>query len=366
MNATPPTPIFGLTPGIAAALGSALLFGITTPVAKHLVSSADPWLIAGLLYAGSGVGIGLLLLLSVLSTADGQRRLAVRALALNRGDLPWLAAATVAGGVVAPVLLMLGLRHADAASASLLLNLELVFTALIAWLMFREATSTRVILGLCAILAGGLLLGWPTQRLGSGELASLLAIAGACLAWGVDNNLTRRISTADARLIAAIKGLAAGTTNITVALVLGAALPGGGSVPLALLLGFLGYGLSLVLFIVALRELGTARTSAYFAAAPFVGAAVSIVWYGQPGGSLFWLAMSCMAAGIWLHVTEFHAHDHTHGPLTHSHAHTHDLHHQHVHSPGVDLTEPHVHEHYHAPLRHEHPHFPDIHHRHEH
>lgn len=365
MNAEPAAPTPRLTSGISAALASALLFGLTTPLAKHLVSTVDPWLVAGLLYMGSGVGIGLLLLGDVLSPHHpGKARL--EALALRRADIPWLAAATLAGGIVAPVLLLMGLRSADAASASLLLNLELVFTASIAWLMFREATSRRVVSGLCVIFVGGLLLAWPPKGPSHGNLGALLMITGACLGWAVDNNLTRRISTADARLIAGIKGLAAGGTNIALAHWLGAVLPSVGSVAAALMLGFVGYGLSLVLFIVALRELGTARTSAYFAAAPFVGAGIAILWYGQPGGGLFWLAAACMAAGIWLHLTESHVHEHVHQALTHTHAHTHDAHHQHRHPPGMDLTEPHVHEHFHAPLHHSHPHFPDIHHRHEH
>ena len=363
MNAAPAAPASRLTHGIGAALGSALLFGVTTPIAKHLLSTVDPWLLAGLLYAGSGIGIGVLLLprLSRARSHDSAVSLGMR-----RSEIPWFAASIVAGGVTAPVLLMLGLRHADAAVSSLLLNLELVFTALIAWIVFREATSRRIVSGLGVIVLGGVLLGWPSQRSGQGGAIALLAVAGACLGWALDNNLTRRISTADARLIAGIKGVTAGATNITLALLLGAALPSGGDLASALLLGFVGYGLSLVLFIVALRELGTARTSAYFAAAPFVGAGVAILLYGEPAGGLFWPGCACMAAGIWLHVTESHAHEHVHEPLTHTHAHTHDVHHQHPHPPGLDLTEPHVHEHVHAPLRHTHPHFPDIHHRHDH
>ncbi|HET9390534.1 MAG TPA: EamA family transporter [Steroidobacteraceae bacterium] len=363
MNAAPAAPTSRLTPGIGAALGSALLFGVTTPIAKHLSSTVDPWLLAGLLYAGSGIGIGVLLLprLSRARSHDSAVPLGMR-----RSEIPWLAASIVAGGITAPVLLMLGLRRADAAVSSLLLNLELVFTALIAWIVFREATSRRIASGLGVIVLGGVLLAWPSQRPGHGGVIALLAVAGACLCWALDNNLTRRISAADARLIAGIKGVTAGATNITLALLLGAALPSGGYLASALLLGFVGYGLSLVLFIVALRELGTARTSAYFAAAPFVGAGVAILLYGEPGGGVFWPGCACMAAGIWLHVTESHAHEHVHEPLTHTHAHTHDVHHQHPHPPGLDLTEPHVHEHVHAPLRHTHPHFPDIHHRHDH
>jgi drug/metabolite transporter (DMT)-like permease len=261
---------------------------------------------------------------------------------------------------------MVGLTRADAATASLLLNLEAVFTAVLAWVVFREATSRRVILGFIAIFFGGLLLAWPDQVLTPGRSLGLLSIAAACLCWGVDNNLTRKISAADARVIAAIKGLVAGTTNTALAFGLGAKFPALPYLAGTLLLGFGGYGVSLVLFIVALRHLGTARTGAYFSTAPFIGTAISVVLYGQPITAAFWLAAALMGIGVWLHVTEHHEHVHVHEPLTHSHAHEHDEHHQHGHGAEWDATEPHTHEHDHALLRHHHPHFPDTHHQHRH
>ncbi len=246
------------------------------------------------------------------------------------------------------------------------MNLEVVFTAVMAWVAFREAASRRVVVGLFVIFAGGLVLVWPAQFSSAGSPLALLAIAGAALCWALDNNLTRKISAADSRVIAALKGLVSGVTNTSLAFALGASLPSLPHVLSTFAIGFLGYGLSLVLFIVGLRQLGTARTGAYYATAPFIGAAVSLVFYGQSGGLAFWLAASCMAAGVWLHVTEHHEHDHVHEPLLHVHSHTHDEHHRHEHGFRWDGTEPHTHEHQHSWLRHQHTHFPDIHHRHGH
>jgi drug/metabolite transporter (DMT)-like permease len=343
--------------GAGAALCSALLFGVTTPLAKQLLTGANPLLIAGLLYAGSGLGLTLLILIQ-----DRARF----SLGLARPDRPWLAAAVLSGGVLAPALLMFGLSHADAAAASLLLNLEAVFTAVMAWVFFREATSRRVVWGFALIFAGSLALVWPTSVAGNQSSMALAAIAAACAFWALDNNLTRRISAGDARAIAAAKGLVAGATNVGLAFALGATLPPMGKVWSSLVLGFIGYGMSLVLFIYSLRNLGTARTGAYFATAPFIGSAVAILLYGQPVGWPFWMAAACMAIGVWLHLTEDHEHEHVHEPLVHSHAHSHDAHHQHEHEVGWDSSEPHVHEHRHEPLLHRHPHFPDIHHQHLH
>ena len=341
----------------AAALVSALLFGITTPLAKQLLSDAHPLSVAGLLYLGSGLGLTGLILVQ-----DRGRF----ALGLTPAERPWLAAAVAVGGMAAPALLMFGLARADAAAASLLLNLEAVFTAVLAWIFFQEATSRRVILGFAAIFVGSIILVWPSSLSGHQSPLALAAIAGACLCWAVDNNLTRKISSGDARSIAAVKGLAAGITNVGLALLLQAPFPSVAKSGAALVLGFVGYGLSLVLFIFSLRNLGTARTGAYFATAPFIGSAAAMALYGQTVGWPFWGAAVFMGVGVWLHLTENHEHEHVHQPLVHSHAHSHDAHHQHQHDAGWNGQEPHVHEHTHEPLRHRHPHFPDIHHQHTH
>lgn len=341
------------------ALAAALLFGASTPLAKLLVGAMPPLLLAGWLYLGSGFGLGLLL---VLRRVRGREP--VDSLRIPLRELPWLLAAIVCGGVVGPALLMWGLTHTDGATASLLLNVEGVLTAVIAWVVFRENAGRRVVLGMAAIVAGGVLLAW---RPGAGTLSSgALLVVGACLAWAIDNNLTRKVSTHDAMLVACLKGLVAGVCNTGLALAAGATMP---ALPLALgslLVGFLGYGLSLTLFVVGLRTLGTARTGAYFSVAPLFGVVLSlIIWPAMPA-LLFWPAAALMAVGVWLHVSERHEHEHTHEPLAHTHLHRHDAHHQHAHDFAWDGSEPHVHPHRHAVLTHKHPHDPDIHHRHTH
>ncbi len=342
--------------GAAMALASAALFGASTPLAKELLGSITPWLLAGLLYLGSGIGLG------VLSLARGDR--SDIETPLRRKDLPWLAAAVVAGGVVGPLLLMIGLSLTPAASAALLLNLEGLATMAIAWLAFREATGPRIVLGAFAILAGAVVLSW--QGGGFRFEAGGLFIAGACLAWGIDNNLTRRISGSDPVQIAMIKGLVAGGVNLSLAMALGGQLPPFPSMLAAGLVGLVGYGFSLVLFVLALRSLGTARTGAYFSAAPFIGAAISIIFLSDALSYQFVAAALLMGLGVYLHLTERHEHAHTHEEMEHEHAHLHDEHHQHSHGPDDPPGEPHSHWHHHAPMTHKHPHFPDQHHTHTH
>jgi drug/metabolite transporter (DMT)-like permease len=343
-----------LWPGAALALGAAALFGASTPLAKALLGAVSPWLLAGLLYLGSGIGLA--------AVAPFRRR--AQEAPLRRADLPWLAAIVLAGGVVGPVLLMLGLAATPASSASLLLNLEGVLTLAIAWVVFRENVDLRIGIGAAAILGGAVLLSWdgPVGGLGAGTLA----IAGACLAWAIDNNLTRKLSSADPLQIAAIKGLAAGSVNVTLALLLHARWPGAGAVAAAGLVGFLGYGVSLACFVLALRHLGTARTAAYFSAAPFVGAVIAILLFGEAATPVFFAAAALMAVGLYLHLSERHEHEHGHEPAEHEHRHSHDAHHRHTHRPGDPAGEPHTHTHAHPRLVHSHPHFPDIHHRHPH
>jgi drug/metabolite transporter (DMT)-like permease len=348
-----------LPAGVAAALLAAVLFGASTPLAKLLLDDIEPMLLAGLLYAGSGVGLGLCLLWRRL-----QRRVSEEA-PLRGRDWSWLAGAIGIGGVVGPILLMTGLRHTPAATASLLLNLESVFTALIAWTVFHENVDRRIAFGMLLIVIGGALLSLSTGGAMSVSWDSL-AIAGACLCWAIDNNFTRAVSGGDPLKIAALKGAVAGTVTITIAIMSGTALPATGYLLGAGVVGFIGYGISLVLFVLALRQVGTARTGAYFSIAPFVGAALSVLFLGEPASSALWFAGGLMALGIWLHVSERHMHEHAHEVLTHDHAHSHDAHHQHAHDPSWDGIEPHTHVHVHAPLVHSHPHFPDLHHRHRH
>jgi len=350
-----------LWPGVPLAIGSAVLFGASTPLAKLLLGAGiDPWLLAGLLYLGSGLG------LAVLYRVRGAVSASSSEAPLRRADLPWLALVVFVGGGVGPVLLMLGLRTTAAAPAALLLNLEGLATMAIAWIAFRENVDRRVLIGAFAIVAGAALLSWQGSAAG-GIGWGALAICGACLAWGVDNNLTRKLSAADPLQIAMVKGVAAGAANLGLAVVAGnAALPSAGLALGAGIVGLIGYGISLVLFVLALRHLGAARTGAYFSTAPFIGATLAVVGFDEPVTVQFALAAALMAVGLFLHLAERHEHEHAHAATEHEHRHAHDEHHRHDHAPGDPAGEPHTHRHRHAAVVHKHPHYPDLHHRHGH
>lgn len=343
---------------VAYALWAAALFGLSTPLAKALLGSIPPVLLGGLLYLGSGVG-----LIAVRLWRDkGWSRTG-----LKPGEWPWLAGAILFGGVLGPVALMFGLKQTAGSTASLLLNLEAVLTALLAWFAFKENADRRVVAGMLAIVVGGVILSWPGQGAAQAWFdwgAGLIVLA--CLGWAIDNNLTRNVSASDVLFIAGSKGLVAGSVNVLIALALGNAWPAWSVIAGAMAVGLLGYGISLVLFVLALRGLGTARAGAYFSVAPFVGALTSWLWLDESVGIGFWAAFALMVLGVWLHLTEHHEHEHTHEPLEHTHAHVHDEHHQHEHDYDWDEREPHTHEHRHHAITHKHPHFPDIHHRHSH
>jgi len=345
--------------GIVFAVTAAVLFGASTPAAKVLLADISPVMLAGLLYLGCGVSLGLWL---IFRRGDARRQAEAR---LARPDLPWLSAVVLFGGILGPVLLMWGLDHSPASTSSLLLNLEGVLTALLAWFVFREHFDRRIALGMGAIVAGGVLLSWK----GTPEIGlpvGSLAVSAACLCWAIDNNLTRKISAADPVQITAIKGLVAGSVNVLLALGAGESLPPLTHAILAGALGLASYGVSIVLFILALRHLGSARTGAYFSAAPFVGAMISIGLLREPLTIAFAGAAALMLVGLWLHVTEKHCHEHDHAYIEHDHWHEHDEHHQHDHPPGIDPEGPHSHPHIHHPLRHTHAHYPDLHHQHRH
>lgn len=342
---------------ILYALLAAALFGASTPVAKLLVGDMAPVLLGGLLYLGSGVG---------LAVARLVRDREWKRSGLTSGEWPWLLGAILFGGVLGPVALMSGLALVSGSTASLLLNLESVLTAAIAWLVFRENADWRVVLGMAAIVGGGVVLSWPAGSASASNWLGPLAIAAACLCWAIDNNLTRKVSASDALFIASSKGLIAGVVNTGLPVALGAQLPSLPVLASTLVVGLLGYGLSLVLFVLALRGLGAARTGAYFSTAPFIGAAMALGLLGESTSPAFWMAASLMGIGVWLHLTEHHDHTHTHEPIEHSHLHVHDMHHQHQHDFAWDGVEPHEHWHRHEVLTHKHPHFPDIHHQHRH
>lgn len=340
-------------PGVMAALAAALLFGAGTPLAKALLNDVGPWLLAGLLYLGSGIGLM-------------AYRIVTRAprVSISRTEVLWFAGAVAAGGIVGPVLLMFGLTRMPATGASLLLNAESVFTALLAWFAFKENFDRRIALGMAAIVLGAVVISWPGEARFAGWWPAL-AILGACLAWSIDNNLTRKVSLSDAAWIAGIKGLVAGIVNLGLALALGASLPSPPAIAGAMLVGLMAYGVSLTLFVAGLRHLGTARTGAYFSVAPFFGAALAVLM-GEPFTLKLLVAGALMGLGTWLHLTEHHAHRHTHEALLHEHAHVHDEHHQHTHPFPVAPGTRHSHAHRHEPQTHAHAHFPDAHHRHGH
>lgn len=331
------------------ALASALLFGAAAPALKPIAGTAHPVLLAGLLYLGSFLG---LLAVRFFRPRDEAR--------LQPTDLPSLAGAIVAGGLVAPVLLVWGLSGLAASAASLLLASEAVLTMLLAALFFREAVAARVWLAAFLILAAAALLSWTSVQVS----LHAAAILGACLLWGLDNNLTARIALADPFAIAMWKGLAAGGANTLLGLALAPSAPAV-SWAAALAVGAIGYGASLVLYVLAQRHLGAARTAAHFGAAPFFGAALAVLVLNEPVSATLAAAFALTALGTWFALTERHGHEHDHEAMEHDHRHVHDEHHQHAHR-GDEGPEPHAHPHRHAPLRHSHAHFPDLHHRHRH
>ena len=346
--------LVGGEPGILAALIAALLFGAGTPFAKLLLGPVSPWLLAGLLYLGSGIGLAIWRLLS----SAGSVR-------MRQAEVLWLAGAVIAGGMIAPALLMWGLVGMPASGASLLLNAEGVLTALIAWFVFRENFDRRIALGMALIVAGAVVLSWPEDT-SFGSVLPSVAVIGACLFWALDNNLTRKVALTDASFIAMVKGLVAGAVNTSMALLLGAAIPTPWLTLAAAGVGLLSYGVSLVLFVVALRHLGTARTGAYFSTAPFAGALIAVLLLGEHVTLQLIGAGFLMALGVWLHLTEHHEHKHTHTVVEHEHEHEHDAHHQHEHAGPMLPGTRHSHTHTHNQVEHSHHHYPDAHHQHRH
>lgn len=341
--------------GVPLALGSAILFGAAAPLSKVLLLSIDPQMLAGLLYLGAGVGLaGVHLIRHALGHSAAEAP-------LRHHDIPWLMAIIVFGGILGPLLLMFGLSRTSAASGSLLLNLESLATMAIAWLVFRENVDRRLLLGALAIVLGAFVLAWEGQSVSLDTGAVLIVVA--CICWGIDNNLTRKLSSADPIMTATVKGLVAGGSNIAMGLYRNAAFPDFYLSSATALLGFFAIGVSLVLFVLALRYLGTARTGAYFSLAPFIGALIAVV-LGEPITIKLVAAALLMGFGLWLHLTERHEHEHVHEAMSHEHRHVHDEHHQHSHDGPI--TEPHSHWHEHRPMRHKHPHYPDLHHRHGH
>ncbi|MCB9706671.1 MAG: EamA family transporter [Myxococcales bacterium] len=341
--------------GALLGLLAALTFGVSAPLSKLLLEDVEPTLLAGLLYLGAGLGLGLLRLVR----ADRSEA------PLTRRDLPPLAGVVLLGGVLGPVLLLFGLDRVSGAAGALLLNLEAPLTILLAAWVFGEHLGRRAALASACILAAALVL-----RFSPGEIAvdgaGVVLIAAACLCWALDNNLTQRLTLRDPVALVRIKTLGAGLFNTVLAFALGASVPAASVLGLTLLLGLVSYGVSVVLDAYALRLHGAAREAAYFAAAPFIGALASLVLLGDRLGLGDAAAMALMIGGVALLLREDHDHEHTHEPLTHNHRHVHDAHHEHAHGADDPAGEPHAHVHTHPRLTHRHAHVSDLHHRHMH
>ncbi|HPH94241.1 MAG TPA: DMT family transporter [Anaerolineaceae bacterium] len=340
------------------ALLAAGLFGASAPLAKLLLDNVDPIPMAALLYLGSGLSAALA---SRWIFKPGQEA------KLGRANWPWLAGAVLAGGVGAPILLMAGLKITPAALAALLLNFETVATALIAYLFFKESIGRKTVISIVLITIAVILLSWSSSGEWGFSLGAL-AVLGACFLWGLDNNFTNQISAHNPLLIVAVKGLGAAAFSMILSLISGQVFPSVPAALAAMALGAVSYGASITLFVLSMRQLGAARTSALFASAPFMGAVLSFILFKDNLTLVFLAATVLMVAGVWVLVSENHAHSHVHAVETHHHRHVHDEHHQHAHQahdPAVIKGE-HAHEHSHAALEHSHAHTPDLHHRHEH
>ncbi len=343
---------------ILFAVAAATLFGISTPFAKILVEDVEPIALAGLLYLGAFAGLTIYFL-----TGKALGR-GPAGQPLERKDVPWLAGATFSGGFVAPICLMTGLTLTTGFAASLMLNLEGLATAVIAYLFFRENLGWRLGVAVACMTAAGILLSWDSST-SALTLSGPLLLLAAGIAWGVDNNLTRQISGKNPVQISQIKGLVAGSASVSVALLLGFRIPINVGLLFALILGAISYGASLVFFIQALQGLGASRTGTFFSLGPFVGAAASIVLLRDWLGWVMLPAAVLMLVGVAAIAFERHSHLHVHEEVTHTHLHSHDdFAHDHTHAVGE--SDRHIHEHTHYAQSHDHVHWPDIHHRHDH
>ncbi len=345
--------IYPASRGGLLALLAATLFGISTPLVQRLGAGLGPFTTAALLYAGAAL-VGALSL-----------RSAEREARLGRGDLPRLLAMAAFGAVLGPVALAWGLQRTSATSASLMLCLEALFTALLAWRLYHETIDRRVGSAMLLLLTGGIVLVLDQGRGGGTHVWGLLAVLVATAAWGVDNTLSRALAERDPSQVVMAKATLGATATALLALAAAEPLPSVGSALGLLAVGATGYGLSLRFYLLAQRAFGAARAGSVFAFAPFIGAALALALGDRSGGWLMAVGGALMLAGVLLHLTESHGHEHVHEGLEHEHAHRHDDgHHDHVHDE-MPASE-HSHRHRHAPVRHAHPHVPDAHHLHRH
>jgi drug/metabolite transporter (DMT)-like permease len=342
-------------------IASAALYGVGIPISKLLLGDIAPLPMAALLYLGSGIGLFLW------RGLRKDKKVVSKEAKLGQKDLPWLLGACLAGGIAAPIVLMLSLKTAPASTASLLLNFEGVATTVIAGIVFKEHIGKRIWGAVLLITLASIVLSWNTSGQWGFSLGALGVLA-ACALWGADNNFTRNISAKDPLIIVAVKGLGSGTFSLLLAFLIGQPFPRFVFAVMAMLLGCLSYGLSIVLFIRGMRELGSARTSALYGIAPFLGAVISVFLFRETPGIQLVVSLPVMIGGAVLLLKEEHGHWHKHPDYEHEHRHQHsDLHHGHLH-PGADLIKDkaHSHIHRHETTEHNHAHTPDIHHRHVH
>lgn len=348
---------------IIQAILASVLFGASAPLSKMLLGQIDPVPLASFLYLGSGLGLIMFQLFTLIRKKQG-----INEASLKKNDAPWLAGAIIAGSIVAPILLMVSLKITPASTASLLLNFEGVSTTFIALLFFKENIGRQVWGAIICITSASILLSWDFSSQWGASIGSL-GIICACICWGIDNNFTRNISAKNPFTIVTVKGLVAGLFSLILALIINSSIPNLKVIILAMLLGFICYGLSIVLFVFALRELGSARTSSLFGTAPFVGAILSFIILGDNPNIMFYASLPLMIMGAVLLLKENHTHLHTHQYIQHEHKHNHiDEHHFHIHASEQVIPQNgyHSHIHVHESTEHSHPHSPDIHHRHEH
>ncbi len=341
--------IASMSPVVLVLLAAAL-FGASAPASKALLAGIPPVQLAGLLYLGAALGV---------SPWSFRARVA----RLNSANTFRLAAAVLFGGVLGPVFLLLALQRARAGSVSLLLNFEIVATALVGVVFFREQLGRVGWLGVAAILSGGVLI--SSERTAPDLVAVALAVA-ACVCWGIDNNVTALIDGLTPTATTFWKGLVAGSTNLLIGFALAPPVASTISIASALLVGVFSYGASIALYITAAQQVGATRSQAAFATAPFLGAALSFVAFGDPIGASEIVAGGLFACGVVLSFLDRHAHLHVHEERVHLHSHRHDDgHHDHEHA-GLEPGTRHTHEHRHAQVAHSHRHLPDLHHRHRH
>lgn len=341
---------------ILLAILAATFYGVSTPISKLLMHELPPAFLAALLYLGAGFGMAIINLFRI-KGRNNQKEARI-----TKPDLPYIIGMVILD-IVAPIALMFGLSMTTPANASLLNNFEIVATSLIALLIFKEAIGKRMWIAIVLITLASIILSFEDITSLSFSIGSILVIF-ACLCWGFENNYTRKLSLKDPLQIVVVKGLGSGVGALIIAIAIREFSFNLIFIIFALLLGFLAYGLSIYLYILAQRELGAARTSAYYAVAPFIGVGLSFIVFNQSISTTFFVALVIMVLGAYFAATERHKHMHIHEFIEHEHRHNHeDGHHDHTH--GYPVTE-HSHPHKHELKTHEHTHTPDMHHNHGH